>query len=655
MKIDKKTKTKIFNFIRGYPNAFTNHEDGIIHFLNSIWDLRNLPSNDPRFRNALEDAQQHLVNNLDWDYEYTFLDRFDLLSTEEKFILFVEVVVSPEFRENDSEIFEFVQGINEYLTKEKFALVIEGFDDLDSPIHKLKFHEDYGEFPEGIMENPIKFYTTYETNLTKILTDINDEKFFILKFHYGWNDYSFQSTFHLNFFDLSKSAKPNYISKVKILSSDENKVVESIDDPNYRMTKLPESFFKLDSSFCTLGQEIGYYRNLKESTGPYYESVLFAFRDAAYDTDIQDEFENVSGFKSSLIRFDKAERVMREAKLEMEGTSREDLYKFTYNFRPKYADNTASISFEFNDDLDIPNRVCALIGKNGVGKTQILTSLPKNISLRSEEHFEPRIPLFSKVIAVSYSAFDSFEPPKKNKGLNYIFCGIRDENGEIINERSRSQKFVYTRKRIERLSRVQAWREVLYDFFNKESIDELFDENNLVETINIEKLNKYKKRLSSGENILFHSIADIVAHIRYDSLLLFDEPETHLHPNAITALMNAIYRIVNRFKSFCIIATHSPLIIRELLSRNVFVVEKENKHISIRKIGIESFGENLTKLTEEVFGNRDVPKQYRKIIERLLKNGKSVEDIIQSIESDGKPVSLNTRIFIESLAVNIND
>ena len=35
--------------------------------------------------------------------------------------------------------------------------------------------------------------------------------------------------------------------------------------------------------------------------------------------------------------------------------------------------------------------------------------------------------------------------------------------------------------------------------------------------------------MSSGESSLLFIFCNIVANIRYDSLILFDEPETHLH------------------------------------------------------------------------------------------------------------------------------
>nr|WP_291123601.1 AAA family ATPase [Flavobacterium sp. UBA6046] len=147
-------------------------------------------------------------------------------------------------------------------------------------------------------------------------------------------------------------------------------------------------------------------------------------------------------------------------------------------------------------------------------------------------------------------------------------------------------------------------------------------------------------------------MTQVVANLRLDSLILYDEPETHLHPNAIVELMNTIYELVDEFESYCLIATHSPLVIRELFSKNVYVMERNSNVPSARRIGLESFGENLGVLTDEVFGDRQMPKQYKIIIERLISQGKSFDEIIDLLEFDEVPLSLNARIFITNLIRN---
>jgi hypothetical protein len=54
-------------------------------FLSKIWKLKEIPSEDGRFKNAYEDTYQHIVNNNDWTTEYLFLERFKLIDAEENY------------------------------------------------------------------------------------------------------------------------------------------------------------------------------------------------------------------------------------------------------------------------------------------------------------------------------------------------------------------------------------------------------------------------------------------------------------------------------------------------------------------------------------------------------------------------------------------
>ena len=157
------------------------------------------------------------------------------------------------------------------------------------------------------------------------------------------------------------------------------------------------------------------------------------------------------------------------------------------------------------------------------------------------------------------------------------------------------------------------------------------------------------KHLSSGQSIILFIITELIAKIRFDSLILYDEPETHLHPNAISQLVNTVYHLVHLFKSYCIIATHSPLIIQEIISKNVYVVEREGNYSSIRRIGIESFGENLSILSEEVFGNREIPKQYQIILKEMVESRLTYEQIKERLEYGQIPLSINASIYLKSL------
>ena len=138
-----------------------------------------------------------------------------------------------------------------------------------------------------------------------------------------------------------------------------------------------------------------------------------------------------------------------------------------------------------------------------------------------------------------------------------------------------------------------------------------------------------------------------MANIRYDALLLFDEPEQHLHPNAITQLIRGISSLLESFCSYAIIATHSPLIVRELVSDNVYVMTRENKFLSVAKIPIECFGEDIAILNDVIFGNRDQVKRFEEFIRKFVSDGNSYEDILKLIETDNIPLGLSAKLLIK--------
>lgn len=79
-----------------------------------------------------------------------------------------------------------------------------------------------------------------------------------------------------------------------------------------------------------------------------------------------------------------------------------------------------------------------MIGNNGVGKTQLASKLPCDIANDNKNLFSGKVPLFSKIIAVSYSIFDKFSIPENSSKINYIYCGLR--------KKIKTKKVIYQKK-----------------------------------------------------------------------------------------------------------------------------------------------------------------------------------------------------------------
>lgn len=645
LELSKKLKLDILKALLAEKELFgtPDSDENIIKFLDEMLNLKALPSEDARFKNAYDDAYQHLVNNYDWEYEYVLTERFNIIDNTETFIEFLNRIIHPNIRKSEDEIFRYYLLINTYLEKEKLNYSLVAYDDNGLAIYNVSTYDDNNTIPPNIIENKIPFFV--DNNPKGYCDDVNAHKkptvfpSFVIVNNKDWNDHFRLTNFFLFYYPSIEDCIS--IGNLKIIH-------KNLENSNVVLT---DNFYNLDKNYCSLGVEYDYYEKIKVTFGNTYNSILWALKDSAIFSDILEEFENDFYFKNSLIRFDEQEQLLREAKYRLDDYDIKNLYSFKYNFKPKFSDESVSIDFEFDSNKKIPSRIFALIGKNGTGKTQLITTLPIDISKKKDEVFSPKTPLFSKVIAVSYSAFDTFEIPKKTADFNYVYCGIRDPKGELYSEKGLKLRFHNSWKKIIKKNRFDKWLILLPLFMEQALIDEFIIEDEVPweYKVDIKGFNNVSKKLSSGQSILLYIITEIVANIRYDSLIIYDEPETHLHPNAISQLINTIYELTNEFQSYCIIATHSPLIVRELLSRNVYVVEREGNIISLRKPLTETFGENLTTITEEIFGNRDIPNQYEKILNRLAQTGKSFDEILSIIESENIPLSLNARIYLKSI------
>jgi len=646
--ISKKTRLELYKTLIKEKNIiFDQTGEKWMQFLNSIWDLRAMPSEDQRYTNAYDDVVQHTVNNDDWKLDELFLERLKLLEDNEIYVKFLESIVHPNFRENEDDIIKFVLLINSYIEDEKLILTIVSYDDNSLPVYNIIEKENSLPYSD-LLKNTIPFYVIKKPNghSNQISSHPRPEKTpcFVLVFNDMWNDYGYSTDFSLFYYSdntIADDQVKNY-GIIKITHGAAGVIDE-----------IPDDFLELDEKFCSLGQTYEFYETLKASTGKYFESVLYALKDAAFFSDIYEKFEKNEIFNTSLIRYDEPEQLLRSVKYRLYGFDLSNLYSFKYTFLPKYSNEPEDIDFNFNNNHELPNRIFAIIGKNGTGKTQLITSLPIEIAKKESSKFIPRTPMFSKVIAVSYSVFDKFEIPKSTVLFDYVYCGLLNEKRELLTERQQLLRFHNTWQKIEKIERLEKWKIILSNFIEADILDKFIIEErtNLDDvTIKVDRLefNKIKNHLSSGQNILLYIISEIIANIRRDSLLLFDEPETHLHPNAITQLMNVIYEVVHEFESYCIITTHSPLIVQELLSKNVRIIERHENTVSVRQINIESFGQNLTTLTEEVFGNKEIGKQYKKIIDKMVSEGKTYTDVISILEAEGFPLSINIRLYIES-------
>jgi hypothetical protein len=98
-----------------------------MEFLNKLYPLDEMPSNDSRFENARYDIIQHTVSNDDWEFGWIFSDdRFELLhGSDTKILDFLCTVFHPENRKENGHWKSFLEQTNFLIRQDGYELYEE--------------------------------------------------------------------------------------------------------------------------------------------------------------------------------------------------------------------------------------------------------------------------------------------------------------------------------------------------------------------------------------------------------------------------------------------------------------------------------------------------------------------------------------------------
>jgi ABC-type lipoprotein export system ATPase subunit len=447
----------------------------------------------------------------------------------------------------------------------------------------------------------------------------------------SWNDFGYVTLFTMTYHATKK--KTVKVGSVKILRRGESS------------PRLDSPFGAVPVDCCSLGQSLDYYKTLSTIREDRRTAILRGLRDVVNAPALLPLFESDGGWKTSVLRFSEAELALKKGRAALDAKEvQEQPILFTFQAVLKGASAPFVSTFRFGDTPTVPSRIMALVGKNGAGKTWFLSRLAAAVSGEDPEDstFAEQRPPFSRAIAVSYSALDRFRRPGKgrtDRTFSYQYCGIYDETGRIAPRAQMFRKMRTAFETVRKSGHEDIWSEVLADVLD----DGAF-------TLVSEYLrggDEPKPRapaLSSGQLVLASTLTGVIAVIEPASLLLYDEPELHLHPNAIAGLMRAIERLLSHFRSYAVIATHSPMILQQVPAQYVRVFTRLDRMTTIEPLGIESFGQNLTVLTEQIFKAGDTPSRFRDWSQRVAP-GRTMEEIQAGFEY---PLSFEAKMFLRA-------
>lgn len=497
-----------------------------------------------------------------------------------------------------------------------------------------------------------------------------------------WNDFSFITLFYLEYYDDSGTHHDIGNVKIGFLSQTKNRATHE---------ELPTEFYTLKDSFFSLGDSVDYYKNIMSIKHEASRTdLLSTLNDIAFNKNKKLEDYNSDVFRVSFLRSINPRTIEDQYRRILDGYP--ELTNFSFTFvRSEGAElSPLSISFQFKAFSKPSSNVHALIGRNGCGKTTLFNNMVMSLMDEVEGckfystgfviQQEMEKDYFSSLISISFSAFDSFLPPPDQidpiRGLCYRYVGLKKHNAVNYNIDNLNDRFIVEDKSgsyTGALKSSQSLDKELFDALKicirNETKKLLWVDSVgfLIKDLNLQKIGVsslfdiesdsllnhsvqfIRSSLSSGHFITLFILTKLTAYVEEKTLILIDEPETHLHPPLLSTLIQSINTILSARNAIAIVATHSPVVLQEIPMSCVNIMHRNGDSSKISKPEIETYGENVGTLTREVFGLEVSKSGFHRALEDSVSSGGSYEKIMDEYKNQ---LGFEARAILRSMIFN---
>jgi hypothetical protein len=91
--------------------------------------------------------------------------------------------------------------------------------------------------------------------------------------------------------------------------------------------------------------------------------------------------------------------------------------------------------------------------------------------------------------------------------------------------------------------------------------------------------------------------------------------------------MHSVRIVLTEVNALCVVATHSPVLLQETLSRHVRRVRRTGKSLEVTQPALETFGENVGVLTYNTFGLTASSTDFHKVLDLLVQGCESPDEV----------------------------
>jgi len=418
----------------------------------------------------------------------------------------------------------------------------------------------------------------------------------------------------------------------------------------FRAPTLPTLFERLDEKHFSIGQSENYYETLNELDIEFKNAILSGLRDFAFDLSIFDKHRSEEVMSESLLRDIQERNVRNRFNRLAHGNAVLTRFEFEYVFPGEaYEIPPPTLAFKVIPFSEPPTNVHVLIGRNGVGKTRCIQNLSCSVlgiqdadgkygSLnRLGDNADDWS--FAGLVSVSFSVFDDFDlPAVENSGVRPYQVGLRKKvqvDGinvlQVKTPEDLAKDFTDSLALCRSGSRAIRWCAAIKTL----EADPLFEEADVSQLLNY-TADEWKseairlfRRLSSGHAIVILTITRLVELVDERTLVILDEPEGHLHPPLLAALIRAVADLLGKRNGVALIATHSPVVLQEVPQSCVWKLKRSGILSSAERPPIETFGENVSVLTGAIFGLEVTRSGFHSLLTKAIDDALTYDQVLE--------------------------
>ncbi|MFD9664333.1 AAA family ATPase [Rhodococcus sp. NPDC059968] len=473
----------------------------------------------------------------------------------------------------------------------------------------------------------------------------------------SWDDYHYTTTYDLW---IRTANMFRNLGKVKVGRVGLGERERPFSGGSEFTTGLPKEYF-------SLGQDDSYYETIRDFGEPLRADVFESLQDIAYSESAFEVSSAQQVTDVSLLRSIKRGTVIRQFRRIAQGGVRLSTFSFKYQY-PAGTDFLTSPELTFNVDPESnpPTNVHVIIGRNSVGKTTLLQRLARTLREPNNHNFgeiedmaDREAEPFVNLVSVAFSAFDPFDYPEffdssSSEGISFSYVGLRanvdparvfmtdvDEAvGRILkNANELAEEFADSLQEIISVGRHGRWRSAVEllendpnfaDYAVTSLLDRATELRNEEEiATDREKARVLFDGMSSGHKIVLLTMTRLVEVVVERSLVLLDEPESHLHPPLLAAFIRALSELLIDRNGVAVIATHSPVVLQEVPSGCVWKLRRRGDVLIAERPEMETFGESIGALTHDVFGLEVTGSGFHREIAQAVDRFETYEQIIR--------------------------